>query len=48
MVYYGLEPENEPENKKITQYKYFYQRTFYKEAGFLTLLNHLHINTKEK
>jgi len=48
MTYYGLEPENEPENKTIAHIYIFTKEPFTKEAGFLTLLNHLHINTKEE
>lgn len=47
MAAYNLEPEKDPENKIITNIYVFTQEPFSKEAGFLALLNRLHVNTKE-
>src|SRR6516225_4206380 len=47
MAFYNLQPEDQPENKVISNIYIFTKDPFTQESGFLTLLNHLHVKSKE-
>lgn len=44
---YELTPEPHPVGKKVTQIHVYTKSPFSKEAGFLSILDYLHINTKD-
>lgn len=44
---YGLEPHDDPTGKKIKKIYIYTKSPFSKEAGFLSVLDKLHVNTKK-